>query len=471
MPSLIFDEMKPLAFLVFTILLFSCKKDTFITSGNARLSTSADTLFFDTVFTTVGSVTHFFRIYNDNDQKLKVSTVQLKGGANSPFKINVDGNLGPTVSNVELEANDSTYVFVTVKIDPTATELPFVIRDSILINYNGKDKWIQLEAWGQNANFFRSRVISTNETWTNNKPYVILGGVQVKEGALLTIQKGCRIYFHADAPMLVDGTLKVMGEKYDSTRVAFRGDRLDEPYRDFPAGWPGIFFREGSRDSELNFATIRNAYQGIVADKPSINANPKVRLTECIIDNCYDAGIFGINSNISARNCLVSNCGKNVVIIHGGTYDFNHCTVASISNNFITHKEGVLLVANFIKEGNTYLTEPLMATFSNSIFWGDNGPVEDEVIVSKQGNTFFQVKFDNCLWKVKTNPNGVVATNIISNQDPLFEMIDGQKQLYNFRLQAGSPAINKGFASGVNSDLDGNARPQGLPDLGAYEKQ
>ena len=162
MPSLIFDEMKPLAFLVFTILLFSCKKDTFITSGNARLSTSADTLFFDTVFTTVGSVTHFFRIYNDNDQKLKVSTVQLKGGANSPFKINVDGNLGPTVSNVELEANDSTYVFVTVKIDPTATELPFVIRDSILINYNGKDKWIQLEAWGQNANFFRSRVINTN---------------------------------------------------------------------------------------------------------------------------------------------------------------------------------------------------------------------------------------------------------------------------------------------------------------------
>ena len=241
MPSLIFDEMKPLAFLVFTILLFSCKKDTFITSGNARLSTSADTLFFDTVFTTVGSVTHFFRIYNDNDQKLKVSTVQLKGGSNSAFKINVDGNLGPTVSNVELEANDSAYVFVTVKIDPSATELPFVIRDSILINYNGKDKWIQLEAWGQNANFFRSRVISTNETWINDKPYVILGGVQVKEGTTLTIQKGCRIYFHADAPMLVDGTLKVMGEKYDSTRVVFRGDRLDVPYSDFPAGWPGIF--------------------------------------------------------------------------------------------------------------------------------------------------------------------------------------------------------------------------------------
>ena len=72
---------------------------------------------------------------------------------------------------------------------------------------------------------------------------------------------------------------------------------------------------------------------------------------------------------------------------------------------------------------------------------------------------------------MKTNPTGVTTTNIISNQDPLFEMIDGQKQLYNFRLQAGSPAINKGFASGVNSDLDGNARPQGLPDLGAYEKQ
>ena len=147
--------MKPLhAFLLIAVLILtSCKKETFITSGNAQLSTSSDTLAFDTLFTSVGSVTRYFRIYNDNDQKLRLSTIQLAGGTSSVFKINVDGFTGPTVTNIEVEANDSVYVFVTAKIDPTTANIPFVLQDSIRIDYNGNKKWVQLEAWGQNANF------------------------------------------------------------------------------------------------------------------------------------------------------------------------------------------------------------------------------------------------------------------------------------------------------------------------------
>ena len=58
-------------------LIMACKKEGFIEGPNASIHLSEDTLFFDTVFTTTGSITQFFRIYNDNDQKLRVSDVSL----------------------------------------------------------------------------------------------------------------------------------------------------------------------------------------------------------------------------------------------------------------------------------------------------------------------------------------------------------------------------------------------------------
>ncbi len=307
--------------------------------------------------------------------------------------MNVDGTPGPEVSDIEMDANDSIYVFVTVKIDPTAANLPFIVQDSILIEYNGNENWVQLEAWGQNANFIRSRVITGNVTWTNNRPYVITGGMQIDTTASLTIEKGCRIYVHADAPIIVDGTLTVNGEKYDSTRVVFRGDRLDDPYRDFPGGWPGIYFRGTSKDNNLQYANIINAYQGIAAEKPSLNANPKVTLSECIVDNCFDAGILGVQSSIKAQNCLISNCGKNVLLGYGGDYDFSQCTVASYSNSYILHKEPVLVVTNYIKNGNVVSIANCTANFKNCIFWGENGTAEDEVVTDKQGNYHVQCKF------------------------------------------------------------------------------
>lgn len=452
------------------LLIVSCKKESFITGSEARLNTSVDSLRFDTVFTSTGSVTHFFRIYNQNNQKLRLQTVKLNGGNTSPFKMNVDGIAGTDIQNVELEANDSIYVFVTVKIDPSSGNLPFVINDSITIQYNGNKKQVYLEAWGQNAHFLRSKIISTNETWTNTRPYVILGGLVVDTNAVLTIEKGTRIYLHADAPMIVDGTLRVNGEHYDSTRVIFRGDRLDEPYRDYPASWPGIYFRGSSKDNVLNYAVIKNAYQGTVVDQPSPNANPKLSLNECIIDNCFDAGILGIRTSITAANTLVSNCGKNIILAYGGQYDFNHCTSAAYSNSFLLHKEPVLLVTDFIKQDNTVLTSPLNAQFRNSIFWGDNGTVDDEVVVSKQGVSF-TVAFQNCLWKVKTNPANISSSAIIANENPQFDSVNTFRRIYNFRLKDESPARNKGVSSGIAVDLDGLARPVGLPDIGCYEKQ
>ena len=457
--------------LLVAIAFFSCRKDSFITSPDAQLQVGADTLHFDTVFTSTGSITQFFKIINNNNQKLKLGTVSLKGGSASAFKINVDGTTGPQVNELEMDANDSIYVFVSVTINPNLANLPFVIRDSIEISYNGNRRLVQLEAWGQNANFLRSRIITGNTTWTNTLPYVILGSLQIDTNATLTIQKGTRIYMHADAPILVDGTLKITGEKYDSTRVYFSSDRLDYPYNEYPGSWPGIYFRGTSKDNVLQYAVVRNAYQGLVSELPAVNANPKLTLNECIVDNAYDAGIYGVQSSITARNCLVSNCGKDLLLALGGNYQFTHCTMTAVSNNYIAHKDPVLYVSNYVLQGTTLLTSNLTAAFKNCIAWGANGVVDDEVVVDKQGSTGFNVSFDNCLWKVKNNPANATANNIIANQDPLFDSVNVQKRIFSFRLKNGSPAINKGINAGVILDLDGNPRPVGLPDIGCYEKQ
>ena len=452
------------------VFLFACRKNEFTDSPDALLTTTVDSLHFDTVFTTTGSFTQAFKIVNDNDKGVRINSVRLMGGNASPFRINVDGTAGPQVTDIEIRDNDSTYVFVTVKIDPNADNLPFVVRDSIEITYNGNRQLVQLEAWGQNAHFFRAREITSNEVWENDLPYVILGGIAVDTSVTLTINKGCRIYMHADAPFIVQGTLRVNGEKWDSTRVTFTGDRLDEPYRDFPAAHPGIIFTPSSVNSVLNYAIIKNAYQGIVADRPATNSNPKITLNEVVVDNAYETGVLGYNSSITGTNVLVSNCGRNLYLVNGGNYRFTHLTAVSYSNNYVQHKEPVLIATDFINQ--TDAPRPLTAVFRNAIFWAEGGLVDNEVVVSTRNPAASSVTFEGVLWKVKAAPTAsttVIGTPLI--QAPVFDSINVSRRFFNFRLKEGSPGVNAGINAGVTLDLDGAPRPVGLPDLGAYERQ
>ena len=457
--------------LLFTVTFFSCKKDSFIKSTDARLNVSADTLKFDTVFTTTGSVTQTFKIFNLNDQKLLLSKVKLMGGSSSFFKINVDGVAASEVNNLEVAANDSLYVFVQVHIDPSAANLPFVIRDSILINYNNNDKYIQLEAYGKNANFLRNTKISGNVTWTNNLPYVILGGLVIDTTATLNIQPGTNIYLHADAPIIVDGTLHVNGTLLN--KVIFTGDRLDPDYRDLPASWPGIYFMPSSKDNTLVFAVIKNAFQGLVAQELSTNLNPKLRISQCVIDNIYDAGILGVNTNIYADNSLISNCGNNVLLGLGGDYKFTHCTVASYGTLFISHKKPVLQVSNYAMQNNQTFTAALNAVFTNCIFWGDGGTVEDEVVVLREGNDTFSVNFDHDLYKVNKDPLSTDSSGIIKNQDPVFDSVNVDKPYFDFHFNntPNAPAVDNGVLTAFPKDLDDKPRVIGVrSDLGCYER-
>lgn len=451
-------------FLLLVVTAVSCSKTAYITSPNASVSFSSDTLHFDTVFTTTGSVTHSFKIFNQNNQKLRLSNIKLMGGAASSYKINVDGTPGINFSDIELEPNDSVYVFVSVVINPNAANLPFIIQDSILVNYNNNNRFIQLQAFGQNANFLRNKHITKDSTWKNDLPFVILEGITVDTNVSLTIQKGCTIYSHADAPFIVNGSLMVNGGGTNNTRVVFQGDRLDPDYRDLTASWPGIFFSASSTNNVLANAVIKNAYQGIIA-QPDNSAGTKVTLSQCMIDNIYDAGISSIASSIRATNCLISNCGSNIIISGGGTYFFTNCTVATYGSFFINHKKPVLSVSNAYQNQ----TVPLLANFTNCIFYGEGGITEDEVLVDKKGTAAtsnYTVVFQNVLYKNKSDQPNATFTNCIKAL-PQFDSIDVGRQYYNFHLKQTSPAINAGLP-GTIADLDGKVR-DAKPDIGCYE--
>ncbi|TCZ65106.1 choice-of-anchor Q domain-containing protein [Flaviaesturariibacter aridisoli] len=462
--------MKPAALLLSLLFLLgiaACRKDRFIGSSDAQLRPGTDTLHFDTVFVAAGSTSGVVKIFNDNEEGIRISSVRLAGGAASPFHINVDGVAGPEVRDLEVAGGDSLYVFVTVTVNPNSAHQPFIVQDSIAIDWNGNRRWVQLDAFGQNARFLRNHTVRGTENWDNTLPYVILGGLTVDTTALLNITQGTRVYFHADAPLIVHGQLTASGDRYDSTRVLLTGDRLDVPYRDYPASWPGVIFSAASRASTLTYTSIRNAYQGIVAAGPAPAG--QLTLRQCIIDNAYDAGLYALGASIDSRNLLLSNCGSGIVLL-GGNYQFVHTTAAGFSNAFQQHKQPALYLSNTNEAGNPVA---LNAVFRNGIYWGEaNGIVPDEVVAAGQSGAPFNVQFDGALWRVRTAPAGVTATNILNTTDPGFDSVDNATRYYNLRPAAGSPAVDRGSNSNTPIDLDGKPRPVGTaPDLGAYERQ
>lgn len=135
-------------------MFYSCRKDDFTTDSGAKLSFSTDTLLFDTVFTTMSSTTKRIKVYNKNSDNIIISDIRLQNGANSQFRINVDGLSGNQHSNIEIRSGDSIYIFLEVTIDPNSVLSPFVVEEQLLFSTNGNNQKVHLMAWGQNAHYF-----------------------------------------------------------------------------------------------------------------------------------------------------------------------------------------------------------------------------------------------------------------------------------------------------------------------------
>ena len=477
--------------LLIMIIAASCKKEVgFFGDKNAKLNFSQDTVLFDTVFTQVGSSTKQLKIYNPYKKKLLVKRIWLAGGANSQFKLNIDGVPGNMATDIELMPNDSLYIFVEVTVNPLNVNSPMIVSDSIFFETNESIQDVDLVAWGQDAHYIRPNfyiaglpplniIAKENESinWTNDKPYVIYGYAVVDSAACLTIAEGTRVHFAKNSGLWVYryGCINVNGTK--AAPVVFQGARLDYDYREIAGQWDRIWINEGAI-SNINYAEIKNAFIGLQLETISGRDNPDntlLNLRNTKIANMTAYGIYTRYFNLRAANVLVTNCAENTLALTaGGSYSFRHCTAANFYSSGSQRQTPSVVINNY--NGDQVI--PLDSCyFGNCILYGN---IENEISIDIKPGQTANYLFENSLIKIDplTNTSNTSNyNNIIKN--PANITIDGgsaqplfaNPNLLDYRLRPTAPCINLGLIAiglQVPLDLDEYAR-DGQPDMGCYE--
>ena len=111
-------------------IFFSCSEEDEMNS-NTKLQFSSDTITFDTVFATVGSITKTLTVYNNNSFDVS-SNIKLKGLSSANFRMNIDGVPGNTQNNILIPKNDSIFIFIEVTINPSSNSTPYILSDSLI---------------------------------------------------------------------------------------------------------------------------------------------------------------------------------------------------------------------------------------------------------------------------------------------------------------------------------------------------
>lgn len=480
------------------VLLWSmgCGKVQFSDDPSLQLEFSADTILFDTVFTTIGSVTLPLKVYNRNPDALRIDEIALVGGEESPFRVNIDGESGPSVSDWPLLAEDSMWVFLEVTVDPTSALTPFVIEDELRFNANGTEQVVSLIAWGQNAHFHGglgqlNPLPSCDETWTADLPHVIYGIVEVEPGCSLTIEEGTQVHVHNGGGLLVyQSTLNVEGSL--GSEVVFQGDRLEESYADVPGQWGieldfqfeteygieevtaqrGGIWLYGGVECSMNYAILKNGTIGLQVDTTGTNTAPALDIRNTIIHNMSAYGMYAQGGTIDGYNNLFYDCGQSTAAFTlGGRYRMDHCTFANYWSEGVRQSPSVLFTDWYEDiNGNIQVRSLDGSAFNNCIFWGNNYSLTDfdELVVSLLAppavpfirNSAVDVQDEDF-------PLEILESTTTENVPPFASTSDR-----DFHLSSNNTLWDGGssqFAIGL--DLDGLPRVIGLPDKGCFERQ
>ncbi|HWB63812.1 MAG TPA: hypothetical protein VG603_09900 [Chitinophagales bacterium] len=469
------------------VLLFcfsDCKKDQFST---APLSFSTDTLTFDTVFSTLGSTTLYFKVFNGSKSPVKISNIQLMHLEGTQFRINVDGVSGDHFTNVEIPGRDSIYVFVEVTVNPNSLLSPYVLFDQVNFTTGSHSQTVVLQAWGQNAYYHYGEEIKGDSTWRNDKPHVIIAkdtvpGILVDCGASLTINSGCKVFFAGNSGIFVEGSLTAVANNWQDS-IIFRGVRLEQYYDDLPGQWFGIVFLRNDNcipHGSFKRCVVNESSYGIYAgastssDLTSLvqNNQPVVNIDQCIIKNSQYNAVYGVNAKITASNSLFYTCGDDLVKLGvGGTYNFLNCTMYNTGSNAVAHQQPTLLLSNLLSDGsgNIYFA-PLSGTFTNCVVYGS---LNNEISFNNYAQTptqDFDVTFSYSALQTATDTLALfspLSANNILNQNPRFKDPAGNDYTPSDSVGYTSPLIDY-CPSGPSFDLFDKNRSTPV-DVGAIE--
>lgn len=466
-----------IAALIFGMVFLSCRQEGFDSDPSVKLTFSVDSLLFDTVFTTVGSSTRSFKVYNTHNRRINISSIRLAGGNNSYFRINIDGSSASSLQNVEIEARDSIFIFVEVTVDPVKQNLPMIIVDSIIFNINNNVQDVKLAAWGQDAHFIypnyedpesglRFHLIERDTAWSDNLPFVVYGLALVAPNTTLHMEEGLRLHFHNNASLifLEGSTLKANGSI--DRPIQIQGDRLESFYRDVPGQWGRIWFYATSKDHEINHAIIKNGTVGLHVDTIGSLTAPTLTIRNTIIKNMSIAGLLAQGSHVVAENMVIANCGEHAAILAlGGTYDFRHCTFANFYS-LQSRRTPSLVLNNYYEdiEGRIQVRDFTSINFSNCIIYGS---LQEEIAFDFHPGTSPPFLFDHCLIRTEQETPSTFFPGLLKNQNPGFN----NTQENDFRLLESSPAIGKGNPATANTvpvDILNRSRIE-RPDIGAYQ--
>jgi len=482
------------------LLMFSmnsCRKEGFITDSSASLVFSQDTVLFDTVFTTLGSTTKVFKVYNNFNESILISSISLP--ENSQYVFNIDGVDGPVVENIEVLPNDSLYVFVEVTIDPGNANLPFLIEEDIVFVTNGNTQNVHLMAYGQDAYFHGGLgglnvIANCNEVWMNDKPHVIYGILAVDSACCLTIQAGTQVYVHAKSGIYIyKGCINIDGDL--GNEVVFQGDRLELQYANIPGQWGiqldfvvqtgfgpeiasvsrgGIWLNQ-STGSVIDYAIIKNGGIGIQIDTTGVAAGYALEIKNTEIDNMSAIGLWSQGGSITGFNNLITDCAQSCAAFTiGGKYRMDHCTFGNYWN-LGARTAPTFYVNNYYEDINQNLQIRTLeqAEFRNCIMYGSNASIEDfnEFVIDLENPELQNYFFYYCLLDSDIDvDNDLSHFQQIKKQVPFF--VD--PTIGDFHVPSNADTRMEGNAagtlSGTNFDLDNLFRENLLYVKGCYRK-
>jgi hypothetical protein len=457
---------------------------------NHRLSFSADTLSFDTVFTTIGSATRQFMVYNPYNVPLKIETIKLAKEDESAFRLNVDGRSGRSFANIHLPEKDSLYVFVEVTVDPTGENRPLRIENRLEFTVNGGKQAVVLQAYGQDVNLHKGGIRLQQDTlWTAERPYLIYDSLVVDSGATLRIEKGAVFYMHDKAKWVINGTIKAIGDL--NAPIIFRGDRLDElltdlPYDRLPRQWDGLYFGPESFENEMEHVVVRNGITGLYFAE-SAGTQSKLKITDSQLTNMEQSVLSAENCHIKAVNTEFSNAGGNIVALSGGDYHFIHCTLANYYV-FDAGRQGLpaLSLKNYIQATSQEQAEkkhfPLKAVFDNCLIDGSlsegNTALKGELSIDASEEAELSYRFNHCALKtMATTGDSFVNVQFVDSDHPIaYKSIGRVDNHYVFTFAPDTAKALIGKADPLISaqfPLDrlgiDRAKSEDGPEIGAYE--
>jgi hypothetical protein len=478
------------------------------TSG--RLAFSADTVKFDTVFTMLRTVTKRLWVYNRNPKAMNVDLISLDNSVTSPYTLLINGDLKQTASGVYIRGNDSLLILVRAQLKDnglSGAAKKYVLEEKLNFRTNGQEQHVLLRSFGQNIYLHNNTVLTCGEVWRNDRPHVLYGTVRVPASCTLTIKPGTRIYAHAGAALVVQGTLLVNTpadynpgtgatdtiKATNANIVRFTGDRSGEAqYATAPGQWTGIVLAPGSQGNSIRYAQIQNATIGVLLYNPDNAVQPDVTIQNSSIryisgnDVSFagatstlgtGAGICNIQGKATLTNTLLSDCYEYAVLGMGGTTALDFCTIANYAATGGVRKTQSLAFTNTVTNSKgAATTQAPTVSVQNSIVWG---AIEDELFFDQYDTYKSSVSVQNSLLKTQVYAAPADAANKpgLGNaayknlfKDPLFVKPLGSG-FGDYRLGATSPARKVASPVGTVPERDLLNLPRTLttPSLGAYE--